>query len=534
MSHQTGRPTPAQHISAGPLLSASLIISVSSLTSRFLGLLRDRLLAGTFGAGDSLDMYYASFRIPDLIFNLLILGALSSAFIPVFKNYLSQNKSAQAWHLANNIIHILLIITLIICLIVFIFAHQFTAIIAPGFTPDQLATTSYLTRIMLISPLFFTISSITGGILNSYKKFISYSLAPIMYNLGIIFGIIFLVPTLSIYGLAIGVIIGAFLNLAVQIPELYSIGYRYRFVIEPKNHDIKKIIMLTIPTMFSLAVAQINLTVDTIIASTLQPGSISVINLATNLFYIPIGVFAIPICTAVFPNLVEHISNHNVTQFSQQFSRSTKQILFVIIPSMIFLYIFRAQIVRILLGTGAFDWNDTALTLTTLGYFAFSLPFQSLLPLITRGFYSTQNTTKPLISSSISMLSNIILSLSLTPYFGVSGLALSFTISSIINFVLLTYLFHHHLSHFRLRINNSIIQYALVSIFAGIIAYLSLQAFEPFFNNNTLVGLFFQTALSSILGIVVYLSISYLLDIEELFLFTKIFRFSFFTNLFKK
>jgi len=132
------------------------------------------------------------------------------------------------------------------------------------------------------------------------------------------------------------------------------------------------------------------------------------------------------------------------------------------------------------------------------------------------------------------MLSNIVLSLSLTPYFGVSGLALSFTISSIINFVLLTYLFHHHLSHFRLRINNSIIQYALVSIFAGIIAYLSLQAFEPFFNNNTLIGLFFQTSLSSILGIVVYLSISYLLDIEELFLFTKIFRFSFFTNLFKK
>jgi putative peptidoglycan lipid II flippase len=533
MSNQKTAPRSSLNI-AGPLLSASLIISISSLVSRILGLLRDRLLAGTFGLGHDLDMYYASFRIPDFIFNLLILGALSSAFIPIFKNYLSQNKNQAAWNLANNILNILLIITLCICLLVFIFAHQFTSFIAPGFDDMQLATTANLTRIMLVSPIFFTISSITGGILNSFKKFVSYSLAPIMYNLGIIFGILFLVPAFSIYGLAIGVIIGALLNLLIQIPELRATGYRYQLMIQPKNKDMQKILALTIPTMFSLAIAQINLTVDNIIASTLQAGSISAINLATNLFYIPIGIFAIPICTAVFPNLVEHISNNNQQQFGSQLSRSTKQILFVIIPSMIFLYVFRAQIVRILLGTGAFDWEDTTITLNTLGYFALSLPFQALLPLFTRGFYSTQNTTKPLISGAISMVCNIILSLLLAPKLGVSGLALSFAISSVINFLTLNFLLHRHLPKLKFNIFASLIKIIFASISAGLTSYFALHAFEPIFNNMTLVGLFFQTAISSIIGIVVYLSISYLLNIEELFLFFKIFRLSSFTNIFKK
>lgn len=519
---------------AGPLLSASLIISITSLLSRFLGLYRDRLLAGTFGADNTLDMYYASFRIPDLIFNLLILGALSSAFIPIFKELISKKQNTSAWYITNNLINVLLIFVLSICAIVFIFATPLTRLITPGFDSDQIQTTAALTRIMLVSPIFFTLSSIVGGMLNSFKRFVSYSLAPIMYNLGIIFGIIFLVPIFGIYGLAYGVILGACLNLLIQIPETYFTGYRYQPVLNFQDKYLSKIISLTVPTMFSLAVTQVNLTIDTVIASTLTSGSISVINLASNLFYLPIGVFAIPICTAVFPNLVEHISNKNYQLFSEQLSRSTKQILFVIIPSAIFLFIFRAQIVRILLGTGSFDWNDTTETLKTLGFFAFSLPFQALIPLFYRSFYSTQNTTKPLISSFISMIINVIFSLLLAPRLGVSGLALSFAIASTSNLIICNYLLHQHLPKFHFRIGLSILKITIAAIIAGIIGYFSLSLFEPVFDNTTFIGLFFQTSTSSILGVSSYLLASYFLKIEELFTIGKIFKISFIANIFNK
>ncbi len=523
-----------KHSQAGPLLSASLIIAITSLFSRFLGLLRDRLLAGTFGADNTLDMYYASFRIPDLIFNLLILGALSSAFIPIFKELISKSKYKEAWKLSNNLINVLLIGVIVICSLVFIFATPLTKIIAPGFDQIQIETTSQLTRIMLLSPIFFTLSSIAGGMLNSFKRFVSYSLAPIMYNLGIIFGIYYLTPRFGIHGLAYGVLIGAALNLLIQLPETYIVGFRYKAIFNLNDKSLHKILALTIPTMFALAVGQINLTVDNIIASTLESGSIAIINLATNLYYLPIGIFAIPISTAVFPNLVELIASKKYKEFSTQLSRSTKQILFVIIPSTIYIYVFRAQIVRLLLGTGAFDWADTTNTLTTLGFFAFSLPFQALIPLFFRTFYSTQNTTKPLISSGISMIVNVVFSLILSPILGVSGLALAFTIASITNLMISNYLLHQHLPKFHFKIWYTLSKILISSILAGITAYLSLSLFEPLFDNTTTAGLFLQTTMSSIIGVGTYILCSYLFKIEELFVVCNIFKLSFFAKIFKK
>lgn len=328
------------------LLSASVLIAITSLASRIIGLFRDRLLAGTFGAGDTLDMYYSSFRIPDFIFNLLILGALNSAFIPIFKNYLSQNKHKEAFKTANILINITTISIIVIGLVIIIFADYLVKIIAPGFDLDKQTTTALLTRIMMLSPLFFALSSITGGVLNSFKRFISYSLAPILYNLGIIFGIAVLVPRYGIYGLAYGVVIGAFLNLIIQIPETIITGFRYLPIFDINNQGFKKIIGLMIPTTISLAISQINLTVDNIIGSTLQSGSIAVFNLAQNIQALPVGIISIPICTAVFPNLVEHVSHQKFQKLYRQIIKSSKQILYVIIPAAIFLFIFRAQIVR--------------------------------------------------------------------------------------------------------------------------------------------------------------------------------------------
>ncbi|MFA4930566.1 MAG: murein biosynthesis integral membrane protein MurJ [Patescibacteria group bacterium] len=506
------------------LASASIIISLTSLISRIIGLFRDRLLAGTFDAGDTLDMYYASFRIPDLIFNLLILGALHSAFIPVFKQLLSKNQNQDAYQTANILINVIIIFTLLASIIVLIFAKPITEIIAPGFTPEKINTTANLTRIMMLSPLFFGLSAIVGGILNSFKRFFSYSLAPIFYNLGIIAGIVFLVPHYGIYGLAYGVIIGAALNLLVQIPEIILTGYRYFPQLDINNPEFKKIFFLMIPTTLSLAITQINLTVDNIIGSTLTSGSIAVFNLATNIQSLPIGIFSISICTAVFPTLVEHVNHGQFKQFFDQINRSAKQILFVLIPTAIFLYIFRAQTVRIIYGTGAFSWQATTETLTTLGFFAIGLPFQALLPLFTRSFYATQNTSKPLISGLVAMFVNIILSLVLSPIMGVAGLSLSFSIATIANLIVLNLLFYREFPQYRLDLNSTIIKIIVSSVLAGLAAYLSLYLFENTFNNTTLIGLFLQTASSSIIGIGSYFLLAYLLKINELHTLFKIFK----------
>lgn len=461
-------------------------------------------------------MYYTSFRIPDLIFNLLILGALHSAFIPVFKDFLTRNQTNRAWQVANKLLNFVLVTMIILAIITLIFAVPITQFIAPGFTPDKIQTTANLTRIMLLSPIFFSLSAISGGILNSFKRFFSFSLAPIMYNLGIIIGIIYLVPHFGIFGLAYGVIIGAALNFLVQIPELIQTGFRYMPIFKFKDQDLFKIFALMIPTTLSLSITQINLTVENIIGSTLTSGSIAIFNLANNIQSLPLGIFAVAICVTVFPNLVELLSAKKYQDFSHQFNKSATQILYVIIPATLFLYIFRAQIVRILLGTGAFGWQDTTLTLVTLGYFAFSLPFQSLNQLFARGFYASQNTIKPLISSSISMLANIILSLTLTKIMGVAGLALSFTLSSFLNFIILNILFYHHIPRFQYTAFTTIFKIIIFTLVAGLLAYFTLPIFENLFDNTTFVGLFLQTASSSIIGIAAYFGLSYAFKLSEL------------------
>jgi len=193
--------------------------------SRALGILRDRVLAGEFGAGSELDMYFAAFRIPDLLFNLLVLGALSAGFIPVFTTYLSNKK--KAWELVNIILNLIFVALVLITILLIILTPWLVKLITPGFSLEQLQITATLTRIMFLSPIFLAISGIFGSVLQSFKRFFIFSLAPIMYNVGIIIGALFFVPYLGIYGLAWGVVFGAMLHMAIQFPLIIYLGYRY-------------------------------------------------------------------------------------------------------------------------------------------------------------------------------------------------------------------------------------------------------------------------------------------------------------------
>ncbi|MCK4892178.1 MAG: murein biosynthesis integral membrane protein MurJ, partial [Candidatus Pacebacteria bacterium] len=352
------------------ITAAALILAVASLTSKLLGLYRDRILLGNFGLGSDLDIYYAAFRIPDFVFNIVVLGALSAGFIPVFTKLVSQKKKEEAFRTANAVLNLIFTVLLFLCLIGIIFTPNLINFLAIGFDADKKETTVMLTRIMFLSPIFLLLSSVTGGILQSYKRFFIYSLSPIMYNIGIIIGVIYFSRWWGLAGLAWGVALGSFMHFAIQIPIVRRLGFSYQWIIDLKDKGVRRIIKMMIPRTLTLVTVQINLIIITVIASTLAEGSLTVFNIANNLQSFPLGLFAISFAIASFPTLSALSSEENRKEFAKNLTITARQILFFIIPVSILLIVLRAQIVRVIYGTGKIGWEETILLFDVLAIFS--------------------------------------------------------------------------------------------------------------------------------------------------------------------
>jgi len=512
---------------ANSITIAAALIAFSSLVSRLLGIFRDRILAGQFGAGTDLDIYYAAFRVPDLIFNLLVLGALSAGFIPIFTSLIkdfsceakngcdSRQENKEAWSLAANVLNFILLGLGAISILGMIFAEPLTRLITPGFSVDIQAQVVVLTRIMFLSPLFLGISGIFGGILQSFKRFLVYSLSPIFYNLGIIVGALYFTNFLGLPGLAWGVVLGAFCHMAVQIPLVYQLGFRYRWIIFWRESNTWKIWKMMVPRTMSLAISQINLVVITIIASSLTSGSLAVFNLANNLQSFPVGIFGISFAIAAFPALSQAAFDKH--KLSVGFSQAMRQILFFIVPATVFVIIFRAQIIRVVLGTGNFDWTNTVLTMNALGFFALSLFAQATLPLLVRVFYARQDSTTPLYFGLLSVFINVILSLFLGPRMGVGGLALAFSLANIINFIGLWIAIYFKIGNLDIgNILKSVLKFTASAIGAGLVAQIMKIVVWPFIDMTKFSGVLIQLSVSLITGLAVYAFLCYLLKSEEL------------------
>ncbi len=494
---------------------AAVIIAVLSIASRVLGMLRDRILASTFGAGQTLDMYYAAFRLPDLIFNLLILGALSAGFIPVFSQLLAKKEDKQAWRLASNILNILGIALTVICGLGMIFSPLLVRIIVPGFDAEAQATIASLTRVMFLSPFLLGLSSIVGGMLQSFQRFFVYSLSPIFYNLGIIFGAVILAPRLGPVGLAWGVVIGSFLHLLIQLPALFRLGFRYERLIEWRDKGVRRIFSMMTARTLGLAVTQINLMIMTVIASTLASGSLSVFNLANNLQSFPVGIFGISFAMAAFP-LMSAVAD-KTDKLVEYFSKTFRQIMFCIIPATVIMIALRAHIVRLILGAGKFDWEATGLTVTTLGFFAISFFAQAALPLLTRAFYARHDSKTPFFTGVVAEVANLILALWLVGSFGVTGLALAFSVSSILNFLLLFVFLRRALGSLQEgRIVVSIFKSSVAAFCAGIaIQAMKLFVWPATADLTRFWGVLLQAAAAGIFGLLVYFAVSSLMKSEE-------------------
>jgi len=523
--------------SSKTVFSAAVILAVMALASRVLGLFRDRLLAGKFGAGDALDVYFAAFRLPDFIYSILVMGAISSAFIPIFAQYWQKDKK-EAWHLTSGIMNLVSLGLIFLALIFIVFAPWLVSFIAPGFSGEKREMTVLLTRIMFLSPIFLGMSSILSGVLQYFNRFFVSSLAPVIYNLGIIFGIVFLVPEMGIVGLAWGVVLGAFLHFLIQLPSAIYSGFHWQKIFSLYHEGIKKIVKLTIPRTVGLAGTQINFWIITAIASTLASGSIAIFNLSNNLQYVPIGIIGISFATASFPKLAKSFAEKDKENFSRSFFSTFNQILFWVLPISVGFFLLRAQVVRIVLGTGQFGWVDTRLTAAALGVFAFSIFAQSLIPLISRAFYSFHDTKTPVLISLLSIGVNIAFSflfvwllrqsnlfssfvshaLKLNGLIDISvlGLAIAFTVSSILNFFLLAKFFSKKVDFWnRKSIFDAVVKNILSCAVMAIVVYAMLNLTSLFLNTRTFVGIFLQTLISAIIGASVYFLFSLMLKSEE-------------------
>ena len=521
---------------------AAFLLAVSSLISRLLGLFRDRLLAGRFGAGEELDIYFAAFRIPDFVYGILIVGGITAAFLPVFSEYFKKEDkslSDQALEFTNNVLNCFLILLVLICAVLAVFTPVIIKFIIPGFSPENRLFTIALTRIMFLSPILFGLSSIFSSMLHYFNRFLVYSLAPILYNLGIIFGIVFLVPIFGIFGLAYGVIFGAFLHLVIQIPAARASGYRYRPVFNFRYPGLKKIFKLMIPRTIGSTAYHINLIVITAIASTLTAGSIAIFNFSNNLHYVPIGFIGISFALSSFPVLSRVWASGKKEEFLDKFSSTFRQILFFIIPISFLIFLLRAQIVRLILGTGQFGWWETRLTAASLGLFCLGILAGALIPVLVRAFFALHDTKTPVIISIAAMSINILLSFFFVYLLGfpnafrdfltnvldlqgidnikIVGLPLALSLAASFQLVLLLLFFYKKIGDFRIKeILESLIKISIAAIMMFVSIYLVRQISVNFVNLDTFKGVFYQAGLSVLIGCFVYFLIVFALKSPEI------------------
>lgn len=498
------------------ITGAALLLGAASFLSRGIGMVRDRVFVHLFGAGDILDAYYAAFRIPDLIYNLLIVGALSAGFIPVFTKVWLQDRD-RAWRITNSVINILGICLIVVCGICFLVTPYLMEFVVPGFPDEKREMVILLTRIMFISPILLGISSAISGVLQSLRSFFVYALTPVLYNIGIILGALLFYPFFGIAGLAYGVILGAALHLAIQIPTLYRQGFRYKPFVEWNNPEVRKIGTLMIPRTLGLAASQLNLVAITVIASTLGTGGVAIFTLANNLQYFPIGIIGVSFAIAAFPTLSQFVAEDKQELMIQHVSSTIRQILFFIIPITILFLLLRAQIVRVVLGTGAFDWAATITTANALAFFSFSLFAQCLIPLLARAFYALHDTWTPFIISVICALLNIIFSLVFKDSLGIIGLALAFSISTVIQLVLLWITLRVKLVTLgEYQIIQTLFKISLAAIVMALTIQILKAPIAGIVNMERFWGIFAQGFISGGSGLLLYGAICYALRLEEM------------------
>ncbi len=503
------------------LARAATIVMLLFVASRVLGLVRDIVISHQFGTSRALDAYFAAFNIPDFIFNVLAGGALGSAFIPTFAAALAQNDARRAWQLARAIITLALILLTALAALLALFAPQIVAAtVAHGFAPDDQALTASLMRWMLITPIVFGVSGIVMGILNAHQHFALPALAPTLYNAAIIAGAIFLAPTMGVYGLAAGVIAGAFLHLAIQLPwfvgRFQISDFRFQiFNLQSSIHnlqsnDVREVGRLMLPRTLGIAAVQINFLINTVLASGLSAGSIAALSYAWRVMLLPVGVIGQSLATVVFPTLSAQDARNEREGFAATFSTAFRATLYLTIPASVGLFVLGQPFVVLLFQRGEFDARSTAETAFALQFYAVALFAHSGLEIVTRAFYAMHDTKTPVIVGVGAMGLNIALSLGLIAPLAHGGLALANSVATILEVLILLVILQRRLGDMDTRrIVLSVARIAVAALTMGA----TLVMFTTVFAESSAILI---AILGAAIGAVVYFIVTFLLRSEEI------------------
>lgn len=518
---------------------AAILLGFFALVSQILGLVRDRALAGIIGPGSELDVYYAAFRIPDFLYVTIASLAAVTAMLPFLTAALEKNGHDKAKRFFNGVFTVYLALMVIVGIVMFFLMPHIAPLIAPGFDPAQISNLIMISRIMLLSPILMGLSNLAGSVTQLFRRFFVYALSPVLYNIGILVGILVLYPSFGISGLAYGVVLGAFLHFLIQAPVLLRAGFFPQFTAHINWSEIKELVFLSLPRTLGLASRNIALIAVVAIASVVGEGAISVFNFSFNLQSVPLTLIGLSYSVAAFPTLARLFVENNTGEYLRQIAAAARQIIFWSLPIMFLFIVLRAQIVRVILGTGNFDWSDTRLTAASLALFSVSVLAQGLVLLIVRSYYAAGKTWRPLIINLCSSAVIIGSAYGLLLFFkesygfqyfiesllrveGIPGtsvlmLPLAFSVGSVVNFILLWMFFSHDFSAIKkARLGKTFFQSFSASFFMAVTAYQFLIIFGRVFNLDTFSGVLFQGLLSGLIGIVVAILVLYFMKSREL------------------
>lgn len=504
-------------MTAQRLARAGLVVAAAFFLSRVLGWVRLVVITNLFGAGAEMDAYFAAFRVPDAIFQLVAAGALSSALIPVLAGLFEREQEERAWHVVSTVLNLMLLVLAGLAAIVAIFAPQIVPLVTPGFDMVQTELTIRLTRIMLMSPVLLAMGAVASSVLNARGRFAASAIAPVLYNVAIIAGALLLGPYLGVEALAIGVVTGSLLHLAIQLGPLARQRFRLSFRIDLGDAAARQVLLLMAPRAIGLGANQITFMVNTVLATGVGVGGVTAYNVAFTILQIPLGVIGFPLGVVLLPSMARAIAIGSVREFGQLVTRSLRLLLYVMLFITAVGIVLRRQIVTLLFDYG-FDERAIDLTANTLLLMLGALAATSMVVVLARAFYSGQDTRTPVVVALLAVAVNVAVSVSTVGALGLSGLALGIAVGAWFEATLLGVILWQRTPGAGLEnVTRPLVEFAVGALLAGLAALLVVRLTELFLGLDPgKLVLALQMLLAGGAAALVYALYSRLLGIPEL------------------
>jgi putative peptidoglycan lipid II flippase len=494
------------------------------MTSRVLGVVREQVLASLFGAGNAMDAYNVAFRIPNLVRDLFAEGAMSSAFVPTFTRHLTTEGKESAWRLGNYVVNGLIVITTGLVVLGIVFADPLVNLFAAAYrsVPGKFELTVFLTRLMLPFLTFVALAAACMGMLNSLHRFFIPALSPAMFNVAMIVCALVLVPLMPGLGLpaiaavAIGAVVGGVAQLTLQWPALRREGFRYRPILDWQDDGLRRVLMLMGPGTLGLAATQINVFVNTVLATGEGTGAVSWLNYAFRLMYLPIGLFGVSIATATLPTVSRHAAQHDESAARRTVADGLSLMLMLNVPATVGLMVLATPIVRVIFERGAFTPMDTAATAAALQFYAIGLVGYSIVRIASPVFYALGQSRTPVIISAVTVLTNVVLNLALVRVMGYRGLALGTSIAALLNAAMLMFFLRRSLDGIEGgRVAGSMARIAVASALMGLAAVAVESASGAWLPGNGLAAQIIRLAATIGAALGVLSAAAYVLRIRE-------------------